>query len=855
MSAFLSGRWVLAHLFAALVLTGCNSNDDDGSIPGGATLKTLKVTPSLGRISNARVVLRNAANRNGPVLGDLPLVAGSASFNVPAGVSAVVAEVVPEAVGNVRYFDEAVGHDVDVVINAANRNTPLLRAAAALSAGSSVLGVTAMTEAALRLAEQSAGGAGANLTPALIAPARATIQSVFGIPNIFLPPVLVDETADLAALGTSDAGQYALRLAALAEIAQAQLGAGEANPALRMAQALAADLADGNINGSGVTGDLPYDTATFASQFQAQALALVQDLLNSAATGGFDQVKLNALLTFLQANPLSLNLTPGGGGGGGGVGGCGQMPALAYSDLTSFGGNYSVDIKQDDNTIPPNVTLVKTASLKLTVGLAQATVELDGQIANVLSVCRNGPTNDNVLVNLDKGGAHVDFNRSGVEKTTNGVDFTAPVGTFRYFASTPVQGGGGNGVCAGNVTATPNAGKDAVALSWPAVAGATAYRIARPTAKIGSTDIPLTQLIPSQAGTSYNDGNNIVSGGTYTYEITADGAACKFPQVTVEVGNPVASIGNFTQRRLGSGSSSWDVEGINGLVVANGAPASAKSTDGGVTWTAVPLKVNGQDVSFDRASLATDGARLLGVAPLFFGEVTNGSWVTKAITPPDLQALPPGVSGAPPVYYKAIEYTGGRWIVVGEYKETAGAFKSFIASSADGDSWNIHTFEGNNNSGQWAIASKGGKWLVFLEGNARNALISSDGGVTWASNAPVINAFLNDGIVSLGGYYFMAAGSSVQRSVDGITWTAVNDIRDSKCSSAPTRLTVLNGLMYGFCGDRVVASGDGRAWGLVSGPINGAASNALGQAITRVGNNWVVTGTLSNQWLISSTGN
>lgn len=819
-----------------------------------ATARTLTVTPSLGRINNARVVLRNAANRSAAPLGQQALSGGQAVFRVPASVSSVVVEVLPEAAGDVTYFDEALGRDVQVPITPANRDVPLLRAAAGLSAGNSQLGVTALTEAALRRAEALAGGAGSNLTLAQIAEARAQIQSAFGVADIFLAPALVDELADMARLGSTAADQYALRLAALAEIAASELGNAEANPALRMAQALAADLADGKIDGNGVAGDLPYDVASFAAQFQAQALALVQDLLASASAQGFDPAKLNALISFLQANPFVLNLNPGGGGGGGGD--CGQLPTLTFADLSPFGGNYSVDINQDDNAIPPNVTKIKTTTLKLTVGNAQATVQLDGQTANVLSVCQNGASKNNVLVNLDKGGAHVDFNLVGAEKFTNGIDFTAPSGVFRYFGSTPVQGGGGGGgVCAGQVTATPNAAKDAVALSWPAVAGATAYRIGRPTAKIGMTDIPLTVFIPSQAATSYNDSNNIASGATYTYEITADGAGCKFPQVTVEVGNPVASIGNFTQRRFGSGSNSMDVAAIDGLVVSNGSPGSAKSTDGGLTWTSVPLKVNGLDVTFDRASLATDGTRLLGVGPLFFGEVTSGAWVTKAITPSDLQPLPQGVSGAPAVYYKAIEYTGGRWIVTGGYTATGNVAKSFIASSADGDTWNIHTFAGNGNFSRWAIASKGGQWLVFVltDQNVQDAMISTDGGVTWTSNTPVMNTQLTGGIVALGGHYFMSDNNSVFRSADGITWTAIQDVRDSKCVGAPSRLTVLNGLMYGFCGDRVAASGDGRAWGVVSGAIGGNMANANGQAITRSGNRFIVTGGLSNNWLISST--
>jgi hypothetical protein len=267
-------RLALAPLCAALALAGCNSNDDSGvvKLPSStptATARTLTVTPSLGRINNARVVLRNAANRGAAPLGEQALSGGQAVFRVPASVASVVVEVLPEAAGDVTYFDEALGRDVQVPITPANRDVPLLRAAAGLSAGNSQLGVTALTEAALRRAEALAGGAGSNLTLAQIAEARAQIQSAFGVADIFLAPALVDELADLARLGSTAADQYALRLAALAEIAAAELGNAEANPALRMAQALAADLADGKIDGNGVAGDLPYDVASFAAQFQA----------------------------------------------------------------------------------------------------------------------------------------------------------------------------------------------------------------------------------------------------------------------------------------------------------------------------------------------------------------------------------------------------------------------------------------------------------------------------------------------------------------------------------------------------------------------------------------------------------
>ena len=55
---------------------------------------------------------------------------------------------------------------------------------------------------------------------------------------------------------------------------------------------------------------MPYDVATFASQYQAQALQLIQGFIASASQNGFDAAKLQALLTFVQSNPLNLNVTP-----------------------------------------------------------------------------------------------------------------------------------------------------------------------------------------------------------------------------------------------------------------------------------------------------------------------------------------------------------------------------------------------------------------------------------------------------------------------------------------------------------------------------------------------------------------
>ena len=219
---------------------------------------------------------------------------------MPASVATVIAEV--QGGKGAKYFDEAKKQMVDMPA------TTVIRAAASVVNTNSEIGVTALTEAAVQRAEALAG-TGGNIIPHLNT-AKATVESVFGVQDILKAPALVGSTLDMANLGSSQAEQYALRLASLAKIAAQNLGSGEAAPAAKMAQAIALDLADGDIDGSGNTGTLPYDLATFAAQYQAQMITLVQDLLANASQGGFDATKLQALLTFVQNNPVSLNVTP-----------------------------------------------------------------------------------------------------------------------------------------------------------------------------------------------------------------------------------------------------------------------------------------------------------------------------------------------------------------------------------------------------------------------------------------------------------------------------------------------------------------------------------------------------------------
>jgi hypothetical protein len=907
-----NSKSALTTLSIAMLLVACNGNDHDApasttTVPTNTTtLKTLTITPSLGKILKAKVVLKNAAN-NAPIGEQNTGTVGKVTFTIPSTVSTVIAEV--QGGNGAQYFDEATGKMVDLPAGS------VLRAATTVVANNSEIGVTALTEAAVKRAEALAGTG--NIIPQLNT-AKAQIESAFGVTDILKAPTLVGSQQELAALGSSAAEQYALRLATLAKVAQQQLGASETAPALKLAQAIANDFADGNIDGSGNTGTLPYDVATFASQYQAQALKLIQDFIASASQNGFDAAKLQALLTFVQSNPLSLDVTPPAivfaltgftpvtaqvgaevtitGTGfnadktkmsvqfansvaaeiisatatnvvvkvpqgavtgkltvtntalnqtvtslavfvlatSGNTADCGQLPTLTFADLSPFEGSYPVEIKNGalDPLSPP--TLVKAATLQLMAvnpTAKSALVKLNGATANVLSVCQNG---DNILVNLDKNNAHVDFNLLNNQKTANGIDFSN-AGEYFDPKQTNTSGGG----CTGTVTATPNANKDGINLSWPAVTGATSYRINR-TGKIGNTDI-FGSLIPNQTVTNFSDTNTVYSGAMYQYEVLANGASCSFPKVSVEVGNPIAALPSFSSSQV-SASFSSVVELVTGnnLLMLAGTPATAKSTDNGSTWTSAPIaNINGSGVTFDVGTIASDGTTIVGANTFFFGKTTDGTWSTLATLPlTDLQPLPQGISGAPSVYYRAVKHIAGRWYVAGGYTATGNIRKTFIAHSSDLSTWQVSTFDYGGQFSQFAIVGDATKVLVRIrtDQNQVRLIHSTDNGSTWTDNQSTDD--LNGRMTLLAGKIYSSSGLGLYSSNDGITWQRVEEgTKPSQCSSMPSDITTINGLLYGFCDNRIVASGDGRAWGLVSADLG-----FRGRSLIRSNNRWIMAG-------------
>ncbi len=271
--AFIRPQHALSTLCIALLLTACNSNNADNiALPSissnntntTVTTNTITVTPSLGKIFNANVILKNAKTK--AILGTANTGnLGKVNFQINKAITDILVEV--EGGGVAEYFDEAKGKQA-LPANVA------LRAAASVVNNSNV-GVSVFTEAAVQHAEKLAEGLQktANITTA-----NQLIANAVGISNILQAPTLIGSNSDYQQLQNDAASAYALQLAALVK---ATTSTGN-TPALEILNKLSADLSDGLINGKNGTvslASLPY--ATLASVFAASWQLAMHEVINT----------------------------------------------------------------------------------------------------------------------------------------------------------------------------------------------------------------------------------------------------------------------------------------------------------------------------------------------------------------------------------------------------------------------------------------------------------------------------------------------------------------------------------------------------------------------------------------------
>jgi hypothetical protein len=261
----------LAIMLTSLSLVACNSNDDDNAnLPSKAvTTTTITVTPSLGKILNGRIALKNATT--GATLAATktltPSNDGTAKFTIPVSALAapILAEVLPTVAGVLEYADEALEKTTTINVPVADINKPVLRAAASVTANGNI-GVTALTEAAVQQAQTMVGG----LVAQNINTANASVKNALNLNfNITQAPIVIgagefNKLVDVALDAQRRA--YAAYLATLAKESK-RINSTSLTPAYDISKALASDLSDGVFDAKKGTTLLSFYNNTFINSW------------------------------------------------------------------------------------------------------------------------------------------------------------------------------------------------------------------------------------------------------------------------------------------------------------------------------------------------------------------------------------------------------------------------------------------------------------------------------------------------------------------------------------------------------------------------------------------------------------
>ncbi len=286
-------------LLASFMLVACNSNDDDNAaIPAVAQTAQVTITPSLGKVLNAKVVLKNA--KTGVTLGSGNTGnTGVATFTATKTSDPVVAEVQGQA--GAKYFDESKKAELDFAAGQILRViTPTF---------TSNIGVSTLTEVAYQAAVKKAGSATA-ITSDIATAANEAIRKALApeLSSITTAPTVIGSAADLAMLANTNAGKYALKLAALAELAKT-----DTMPALAVLNQLAADItADDKLDGIATGKDVTFTYTN--SNLVSQITTNINGVISTANLSG---VGFNVSTFSPVMGNIVITITNGGGTGSG----------------------------------------------------------------------------------------------------------------------------------------------------------------------------------------------------------------------------------------------------------------------------------------------------------------------------------------------------------------------------------------------------------------------------------------------------------------------------------------------------------------------------------------------------------
>ncbi|TAJ83828.1 MAG: hypothetical protein EPO42_00025, partial [Gallionellaceae bacterium] len=512
---------------ATLVLAGCGGKSSSGS--AAADMTTLSISPSLGRFSQgANVRIRD---RSGIQIGSgYTDASGVASIAVPTSAQAPL--LVEAGLNGDRYYDEKQG----LFVSVSGVNGVAVRALVPDHTATSQVAVTALTEIAVGSLTNASGVVPVGVSAASAVGANATVAQSFGVTDLLVPPKLVGSKTDVNGLGSTEADKYALKLAALANMA----GTGE--DALKVAHRLRNDL---NLAtpASGIAATItamkafmvsmpsaPAGATTIANAIVVpHANAKLVDLIPAAMNAANTQLAaLDPALTKAQIiaaiNTAALNNASGVMA----AIATGQVPASAiqaalqqaqqqassattavtgFSPASGVAGT-SVTITGAGfdpfymhNTVKFNGTLAtvtagSTTSLTVTVPAAAATGRIS--VTNTMSPLLNktGTSANSFTVNTPAGSE------------------PASVGT-----SLPVS----NTLTAPALLNLAVMGTSQIDLYWPQVTGATSYNIYRSTTP-GVQIVPSNRIATTASAPAFNSSyqtTGLTAATTYYYKVTA----------------------------------------------------------------------------------------------------------------------------------------------------------------------------------------------------------------------------------------------------------------------------------------------------------------------------------------------
>jgi hypothetical protein len=230
------------------------------------------------------------------------------------------------------------------------------------------------------------------------------------------------------------------------------------------------------------------------------------------------------------------------------------------------------------------------------------------------------------------------------------------------------------------------------------------------------------------------------------------GVAYKITSLGDSLFNAVGAENNFvgtTFIATGPTSGTGTVVAINSIIVASGSEKTARSVDGGVTWTA------GGDLVGTFSSISMAYGQGIWVSITDFVSATSYS-TDGGLTWTAGGNLPSGAN------WSSITYGAGKFVAVASGNTDA-------ASSDDGGlTWVARTLPSSTN---WSRVAFGNNRFVAVSSTSGTAAAYSLDGITWSASTIVSGSYT---AIAYGQGTFLAVGidSTAASSPDGVVWTS-----------------------------------------------------------------------------------